>query len=117
MDTRSYAEFAEGYRLTRKGMEYYWGHYLGDGEPSDPEVSPLRAPDLAGVAPAFVTTAEFDPLRDEGEAYAERLRESGVPVELKRYDGLVHGFYTLGALLDATSPAYDDVAAALRAAF
>ena len=117
MDTRSYAEFAEGYRLTRKGMEYYWGHYLGDGDPSDPEVSPLRAPDLAGVAPAFVTTAEFDPLRDEGEAYAERLREAGVPVELKRYDGLIHGFYTLGALLDATSPAYDDVAAALRAAF
>ena len=69
------------------------------------------------MAPAFVTTVEFDPLRDEGEAYAERLREAGVTVTLKRYDGLIHGFYTLGAWLDATSPAYDDVAAALRAAF
>jgi acetyl esterase len=117
MDTRSYDEFADGYRLTRRSMEWYWGHYRGDADPADPELSPLRAADLAGVAPAFVTTAEFDPLRDEGEAYAERLREAGVPVTLKRYDGLIHGFYTLGAHIDDTSVAYDDVAAALRAAF
>jgi acetyl esterase len=117
MDTHSYEEFADGYRLTRNSMQWYWGHYRGDADPADPELSPLRARELGGVAPAFVTTAEFDPLRDEGEAYAERLREAGVPVTLKRYDGLIHGFYTLGAHLDATSPAYDDVAAALRAAF
>jgi acetyl esterase/lipase len=117
MDTRSYEECADGYRLTRGSMEWYWGHYRGDADPSDPELSPLRASDLSGVAPALVTTAEFDPLRDEGEAYAERLHEAGVPVTLKRYDGLIHGFYTLGAHLDATSRGYDDVAVALRAAF
>jgi acetyl esterase len=117
MDTRSYEECADGYRLTRRSMEWYWGHYRGDADPADPELSPLRAADLAGVAPAFVTTAEFDPLRDEGEAYAERLREAGVAVTLKRYDGLIHGFYTLGAHIEATSAAYDDVASALRAAF
>jgi acetyl esterase len=116
MDTQSYREFADGYRLTRNSMEWYWGHYRADANPADPELSPLLAADLTGVAPAFVTTVEFDPLRDEGEAYAERLREAGVPVTLKRYDGLIHGFYTLGGVLDATSPAYDDVAAALRAA-
>jgi acetyl esterase len=117
MDTGSYEEYADGYRLTRNSMRWYWGHYRGDADPADPELSPLRAPELAGVAPAFVTTAEFDPLRDEGEAYAERLRAAGVPVTSKRYDGLIHGFYTLGGHLDATSPAYDDVAAALRAVF
>jgi acetyl esterase len=117
MDTASYEEFADGYRLTRRSMEWYWGHYRGEADPADPELSPLRAADLGGAAPAFVTTAEFDPLRDEGEAYAERLRAAGVPVTLKRYDGLIHGFYTLGAHFDATSAAYDDVAAALRAVF
>jgi acetyl esterase len=117
MDTSSYEEFADGYRLTRRSMAWYWGHYRGDADPADPELSPLRAPDLAGVAPAFVTTAEFDPLRDEGEAYAERLREAGVRVTVKRYDGLIHGFYTLGGHIDETAAAYDDIAAALRAAF
>jgi len=117
MDTATYREFADGYRLTRDAMEWYWGHYLGGESRSDPEVNPLLQTDLSGVAPAFVTTAEFDPLRDEGEAYAERLREAGVPVALKRYDGLIHGLYTLGGVIDRAAEAYDDAAAALRAAF
>jgi acetyl esterase len=117
MDTATYREFADGYRLTRAGMEWYWGHYLGDESRADPEVNPLLQADLSGVAPAFVTTAEFDPLRAEGEAYAERLREAGVPVSLKRYEGLIHGLYTLAGVVDRVAEAYDDAAAALRAAF
>jgi acetyl esterase len=116
MDTGSHRELAEGYGLTRESMRWYWSNYLGAADPSDPEAAPLLARDVSGVAPAFVTTAEYDPLRDEGEAYAERLREAGVPVELRRYEGLIHGFYTLGGVLDATAGAIDDLAAALRRA-
>jgi acetyl esterase len=117
MSMQSYEDLAEGYRLTRAGMEWYWGHYIGGADTSDPELAPLLQANLAGVAPAFVTVAEYDPLRDEGEAYAERLREAGVPVTLKRYDGLIHGFYAMAGVIDRVSEAYDDAAAALRAAF
>jgi acetyl esterase len=117
-DTPSYAECAEGYGLTQAAMRWFWNHFLGpDGDPGDPEVSPLRAPDLAGVAPATVLTAEYDPLRDEGEAYAARLREAGVPVTLTRYEGLIHGFIRMAALVDRTQQGLDECATALRAAF
>jgi acetyl esterase len=91
--TTSYTENADGYLLTRESMEWFWGHYLGDDDGSHPKASPLREADLAGLPPAVVVTAEFDPLRDEGEAYAKRLREAGVKVEAKRYDGQIHGFF------------------------
>ncbi len=116
MDTESYRALADGYRLTRAAMAWYWELYLAGADPADPEASPLRAPDLSGVAPAFVATAEYDPLRDEGEAYARRLQEAGVAVTARRYVGLIHGFYTLGGVLDRTAPAIDEAAAALRAA-
>ena len=80
-DTASYRENAEGYLLTKDAMVWFWNHYLrsaADG--SNPLASPLRADNLRGLPPALVLTAEFDPLRDEGEAYAARLREAGVPV-------------------------------------
>ncbi|MCU1421603.1 MAG: esterase/lipase [Microbacteriaceae bacterium] len=117
-DTASHRELAEGYRLTRDALDWYYGNYLGpDGDPADPEISPLRARHLAGLAPAFVTTAEFDPLRDEGEAYAARLGAAGVPVTLRRYDGQIHGFYSLGGVIDCTDAALDDAADALQQAF
>ena len=117
-DTASYRENADGYLLTRDAMVWFWNHYLrsaADG--NNPLASPLRANDLRGLPPAMVLTAEFDPLRDEGEAYAIRLQEAGVPVTLKRYAGTIHGFFSLGAVLDQGKQAMADAAAALRTIF
>ncbi len=88
----SRAEFAEGFLLTKEKMDWYEENFIGTGDRSDPRVSPLRARSLAGLAPAMVVTAGFDPLRDEGEAYAAKLRADGVPVMLRRHPGYVHGF-------------------------
>ncbi len=90
----SYVENAEGYGLTRKTMEWFWSHYLSDpaSEADNPYVSPLRAKNLHGLAPAYSLNAEFDPLRDEADLYADRLREAGVPVESTCRAGMNHGF-------------------------
>jgi acetyl esterase len=116
--TPSYQENAEGYFLTRDDMIWFWNHYLNDeSEAKHPYASPLQAPDLSNLPPALVITAEFDPLRDEGEKYAERLREAGVPVVLKRYDGMIHGFFGMGARVDKSIQANAEAAEALRSAF
>jgi acetyl esterase len=117
LDTSTYAEFADGYFLTRYSMEWFWGHYLPEGDRFHPDASPLRAEDLSGTAPALVITAEFDPLRDEGEAYARRLEEAGVPVTLSRYDGMIHGFFRMPGAMDKASDALAEAAGALREAF
>lgn len=92
--------------------------YAGPGDADSPDVTPLRAPDLAGLPPALIITAEFDALRLDGEAYAARLREAGVPVTLSMYDGLLHGFYTSAGTFEAEAhAAIDETAAALRTAF
>jgi acetyl esterase len=116
--TASYRDNAEGYALTRASMEWFWSHYVADEvEARRPLASPLRADTLAGLPPAFVITAEFDPLRDEGEAYAARLREEGVRTDHRRYDGMIHGFFQMGGVLDQGRQALDDAAAAVRTAF
>ena len=115
-DTASYRENATGYFLEVDGMRWFYGLYLGDGDRSDPRASPLRTRDLRGLPPALVITAEFDPLRDEGEAYAARLREAGVPVTLHRYNGMIHGFFSMGSLLDQGKQSVAEAAAALRTA-
>jgi acetyl esterase len=116
-DTASYRDNAEGYFLTTAMMRWFWGHYLERPEQGDdPLASPLRAKDLAGLPPALVITAEYDPLRDEGEAYAERLRKAGVAAELLRYDGQIHGFFSLFDALDDGRAAVERAGAALRAA-
>jgi acetyl esterase len=91
--TDSYLAFAEGHHLTRADMVWFWAQYLSDpGDCAHPYAAPLRAPDLTGLPPAFVLTAEYDPLCDEGEAYAERLAAFGVPVAHRREAGMIHGF-------------------------
>jgi len=98
--TRSYLENAEGYSLTRAAMIRFWADYLHDAHNAQdalhPHASPLRAASLAGLPPALVLTAEYDPLRDEGEKYAHRLLDAGVPVTLWRHAGLIHGFFRMG---------------------
>jgi acetyl esterase len=112
----SHVENGEGYMLTTEAMEWFIGHYLGDTDPKDPDISPLFATDLAGLPPALVVTAEFDPLRDEGEAYAERLRDAGVAARTSRYDGMIHGFLSMDSLLDGARRALAETIAALRTA-
>jgi acetyl esterase len=107
---------ADGYFLTGDAMRFFAGHYLPRLKDSeDPRASPLRNADLAGLPRAVITTAEFDPLRDEGEAYAERLREADVPVELTRYDGMIHGFFALGMVTPVAGEAMALAASRLRA--
>jgi acetyl esterase len=118
LDTSSYRENATGYLLETDDMAWFWGHYLGsDGDGASAYASPLRAKDFRGLPPAFVITAEFDPLRDEGEAYAKRLQADGVPTTLKRYDGMIHGFFGMSAIMDKAKQAVADACAALRTAF
>jgi acetyl esterase len=114
----SITENAEGYFLTAEMMEWFWGHYVGVGDRLDPRCSPLHVADeaLVGLPPALVITAEFDPLRDEGEAYAARLAEAGVAVTASRYDGVIHGFFSMRDLVPEGKAAVDEACAALRAA-
>jgi acetyl esterase len=114
----SMVENADGYFLTTATMAWFWDHYTGAGDRTDPLASPLHATDdaLAGQAPALVITAEYDPLRDEGEAYAARLEAAGVPVTATRYDGMIHGFASMGDMVPEGKAAIDEAAQALRAA-
>src|SRR3954469_20767570 len=122
MDTGSYEQFAEGYFLTAKMMAWFWDAYEPDVERRlEPFASPLRAGDrqLAGLPPAFLIVGEADVLRDEGEAYAARLRAAGTEVTTVRYDGITHDFLLLNALRDthATRAAISQAVAVLRNAF
>ena len=118
LDTPSYLENAEGYGLTREGMRWFWGHYLArEEEGAEAKASPIRAESLAGLPPAYVITAGFDPLRDEGDAYAAKLIEAGVPVELDRYEGMIHGFCIYLGRLDEAGVSVARMAAALRSSF
>ncbi|MFI6519318.1 alpha/beta hydrolase [Spirillospora sp. NPDC050679] len=115
--TPSWATYGDGYGLDADAMARFMELYRGTADPSDPRLAPLRAPDLSGAAPATVLTAECDILRDEGEEYARRLAEAGVPVELRRYDGVVHSFFLMPEVFDAGAEAQKFAVQRLRAAF
>jgi acetyl esterase len=113
-DTASYRDFAEGYWLELADMRWFWGHYLETPDQgADPLASILRAPDLSGLPPATILTAGCDVLRDEAEAYGERLREAGVPVAVLPYPGQLHGFWSCGAVTSLPRRANAAIAAAL----
>lgn len=115
-DTPSHREYADGYFLTKDDMAWFCNLYLrSEADSHNPYASPLQAQDLRGLPPALVITGEFDPLRDEGEAYAARMREAGVPVACKRYNGMIHGFLSMP--LDQGKKARQEAAAGLRSAF
>ena len=111
----SYVTNVKGMGLTRAGMEWFWGHYAPDAAQRDePYASPLRAKDLRGLPPALFVVAECDPLRDEGAAYAERLRQAGVPVTYREYAGMVHGFMSWSSVVPTAARAFAEVGADLR---
>jgi acetyl esterase/lipase len=116
--TASMREVDDPLFFNSTSVEWYWGMYLARTEDgANPLASPLRAGDLSGLPPATVITAEYDPLRDEGELYAGRLAQAGVPVALTRYDGMVHGFFTMIGVLDAARKAVSYAADRLAGAF
>jgi acetyl esterase len=111
----SYVAYADGYGPAAVDMKRGWAEYLPQGvDPCDPLASPLHAGDVAGVAPAFVLTAEYDTLRDEGEAYAQKLIAAGNLVQVRRYPGAIHGFFTMPGVLRLGREALKDVAGFLR---
>jgi acetyl esterase len=117
-NTPSYSENAEGYLLSRDDMRWFWANYLAREEDGQqPYASPLLAGDFRHLPPAFIATAEYDPLRDEGEAYGARLRLSGVPAEVVRYDGLIHAFLQRTERFDRARKALADMCRALGTAF
>ncbi len=116
-ESQSYADLADGYMLTRDSMRWFRAQYLArEEDAADWRVSPLRAPSLAGLPPALVVTAGYDPLRDEGEAYAKKLRNAGVSVDAVSFGSMIHGFVPMGRLIDAAFRAVTLIAGSLHQA-
>ena len=117
-DSPSHFEFDDGYLLTRRNILWFHGHYLrGDGDRNDFRYAPLLTPDLSRLPPALVIVAGYDPLRDEGIAYARRLEEAGNRVELTNYEGMVHPFFSMAGALEQARAAMVQSTTALKAAF
>ncbi|MDE0037882.1 MAG: alpha/beta hydrolase [Gammaproteobacteria bacterium] len=117
-DTASYRDNAEGFLLTAEAMHWFWDHYVPvPDHRRNPYASPLLASDLSALPPALIMTAEYDPLRDEGEAYGRALADDGVAAKIVRYDGLIHGFFAHTRTIDAARGAMSAACAALRSAF
>ena len=114
----SYTSNGNGYFLTKDMMAWFGMQYVPPGhDVEDPLLSPIYAADLSGLPPATVITAEYDPLRDEGEAYAERLKAAGVPTKLLRFDGVIHGFFSMNGAIDQADDAHAFAAGEMRKAF
>jgi acetyl esterase len=116
-DTPSYDQNQAGYMLTRDMMKWFWNHFIYESQADDPYACPLRAENFNDLPAALILTAEYDPLRDEGEAYGKKLQEGGVNVALSRYPGMIHGFIRMTAVLDKANDALDQVAGKLREVF
>ena len=118
LDSESMRTYGNSFVIERRDLRWCWDHYLsGAADADDPYASPLRAPNLERLPPALVLTAELDPLRDQGEAYARRLESAGVQVTLTRYPSMVHSFVDFEGTLDSAAEALDQTADALQAAW
>ena len=114
-ETLSMTTYADAFPLTRSLMEWFIGHYMGpEADPSDPRLSPIRAKDLSGLAPAIVVTAGFDPLVDQGEAYARHLKDAGAPVVYRCYDNLSHAFTAFTGAIPGAEVACREIAGLVR---
>jgi acetyl esterase len=117
-DDESMRDFDDPWLFNNRSVAWYRGHYLADpADAANPLASPLRATNLGGLPPALVITAEYDPLRDQGERYAARLAAEGTPATLHRYDGMIHGFFAMSGTVDDARAALDEAATALRGWF
>jgi acetyl esterase len=117
-DTPSLKENAEGYLMTAEDIKWFLKQYLNnEEEKKNPLASPMLVTDLSGLPPALIITAEYDPLRDDGELYGERLKEAAVPVTVSRYSGMIHAFVSMAMFLDQGKQAITEICAALQAAF
>jgi acetyl esterase len=117
MTRQSYIDNGEGYLLTTETMQWFWDTYCPEIElRSNPALSPLRAENLGDLPPALIVTAEFDPLRDEGELYGAQLKAAGVDAEVIRFDGLVHDFLAMAPVFQSSGAAFAQIATRLKAA-
>lgn len=111
----SFSDYAEGYLVSARDMKWYWRQYLGpDGDAASPLACPLKASDLSGLQPALIITAECDPIRDDGERYASRLRSAGNSVRSTRYDGVLHGFFAMPGVIGKADNALAEAGDFLR---
>jgi acetyl esterase len=116
-NTQSMKDFAEGYFLERKTMDWFYDQYLpSEADINDPRYSPLAASDLAGVPRAYIVTAGFDPLKDEGKAFADKLNRAGVAAVYVNYDGMIHGFFNMSAAVPSAKQAISAAASAVKEA-
>jgi len=117
-DTQSYKDFGTGHFLEKESMDWFWNHYVvsAGADPKHPYAAPLQAESHAGLPPAYVVTAGYDVLRDEGKAYADALKKAGVEVEYVNYEGMIHGFFNLQGVLDVSREAVKAAAKALKEA-
>lgn len=114
-DTPSYRDYAEGHLLSADDMRWFWDQYCPDvARRADPDASPLRAPDLSGLPPTLLLSAELDPLRDEGEAYGHRLQQAGVDCRIVRCPGVLHSFMAMANVLPMAASAFDSLCRDLR---
>jgi len=117
-ETQSMTTYAEAYPLSRDTMNWFMAHYMApDADPADPRLSPIKTQDLSGLAPAIVATAGFDPLVDQGECYAKRLKDAGVPVIYRCYDSLAHGFTAFTGAIPTADTACREIAGFVRQAY